>query len=95
MPNSFGLLGGYSSSNSALIIPNPKYKNLFYIFTSPPCAVLDNISNWNKPISGIHYSIVDMNLNNGNGEITVKNKNLYFPATEKLAAVHNLDNNNI
>ena len=33
MPNGYGLLGHYSSTQSAIIVPKPNNPNLYYIFT--------------------------------------------------------------
>jgi gliding motility-associated-like protein len=86
MPNGSGLLGHSSSTQSAIIVPKPgtynptlKRFDIYYIFT-----VDAHESNQN----GIRYSIVDMTLNNGNGDITTKNVHLLGTATtEKICAV--------
>jgi hypothetical protein len=65
MTNGSGLLGDFSSTQSAIIIPKPGTNNIFYIFTS------DNDYGPN----GINYSEVDMNLSGGLGAITA-NKNI-------------------
>jgi len=76
MPNGFGLLGGSetSSTNQALIVPIPEQQNQYYIFTA------DERANGN----GINYSVVDMSLQGGMGDLTLKNIPLYKPATERL-----------
>jgi gliding motility-associated-like protein len=74
MPNGFGLLGGISSTQSALIVPIPCSTSLFYIFTSSQNGIN----------SGYNYSLVDMNLNGGLGDISLKNQFLYAPNCEKL-----------
>jgi hypothetical protein len=59
MPNSADGLGGHSSSaQSAVIVPHPSNPNLFYIFT---------VSAYVN--SNVFYSIVDMSLNNGLGDV--------------------------
>ena len=78
MPNGTGLLGNSSSSQSALIVPNPTNSNLYYLFT-----VDAQESNTN----GVNYSIINMSLNGGNGDITIKNTPLVNSATEKITAV--------
>ena len=78
MQNGTGLLGNSSSSQSALIVPNPTIPNIFYLFT-----VDAQESNTN----GVNYSIIDMNLDGGNGNITIKNTPLVNSATEKITAV--------
>lgn len=77
MPNGFGLLGDPSSTQSGIIIPLPGSEVIYYIFTVDSSA----------GDHGFRYSIVDMSLNNGNGDITVKNEALLYPSTEKITAV--------
>lgn len=79
MPNGSGLLGGWSSSQSALIVKQPLSANLYYVFTCDEFSGAD----------GLSYSIVDMSLNGGNGDITTKNVQLYTPTSEKITAVKN------
>ncbi len=79
MPNGTGLLGNNSSTQSALIVPNPGDSNLYYIFTSD-CSE-------NAFVNGYNFSMVDMRLNGGMGNVTQKNINLYKPCTERLTAV--------
>jgi gliding motility-associated-like protein len=89
MANGTGLLGDPSSSQSALIIPKPGSKSVFYIFTAPA---------WGDYLNyGIRYSVVDLNLNNGLGGIVPNQKNisLQAPATEKLAAIHHSNGKDI
>lgn len=76
MPNGTGLFGGYSSSQSALIVPDPGAANLYYIFT------VDQIGGPN----GLSYSVVDMSLDSAHGDVTLKNIPLlnYVPLAEKL-----------
>lgn len=72
MPNGNGLLGNASSSQSAIIVPKPGSQNMFYIFTVYGDA---------------HYSELDLSLNNGKGDVTIKNVPLQTNLTEKLCAV--------
>ncbi|HPH83205.1 MAG TPA: hypothetical protein PL185_11560, partial [Flavobacteriales bacterium] len=86
MPNGSGLLGGNSSSQSAVIIRKPLSNNLYYLFTADQDAQPD----------GIRYSIVDMSLNGGLGNITAtKNVLLHTPATEKLTAVQHCNKRDV
>jgi len=80
MPNGTGLFGHFSATQSAVIVGMPGDATKYYIFTA-------DITNVVIP-KGIHYSIVDMTLNGGLGDITVKNIFLFKPATEKLTAIH-------
>jgi gliding motility-associated-like protein len=86
MPNGRGLgglcsnFGNYSSaSQSALIVPHPGNSNLYYIFTTD-CAE-DNF------VNGLRYSIVDISLENGRGDVTTKNQLLVSSTAEKVAAI--------
>lgn len=80
MSNGTGLLGHTSSSQSALIVPNPSDSNIFYLFTT------DVEGNPN----GLNYSVIDITLNGGLGDVTSqKNIQLKTPVCEKITAVKN------
>jgi len=81
MPHGTVLLGGNSTTNSCIIVPKPNNDSLFYIFT------LDYAEN--NLIYGLRYSIVNMNLNGGKGDVdpTKKNKLIYAKSCEKMQAV--------
>jgi gliding motility-associated-like protein len=84
MPNGSGLSGHVSSTQSAVMVPKPGSTNLYYIFTTPEKA----------DVLGARYSIVDMNLDGGLGDITgSKNILIKTPVCEKIAVVKkdNLD----
>lgn len=91
MPNGYPLFGHGSSAQSAIIIPNPEDSNIFYIFTVDG-VVLDHNFPENR---GMHYSIVDMSQNGGDGVVTERNIPLPLngvqKSSEKLAAVENAD----
>ena len=80
MSNGEGLLGHTSSTQSAIIVPNPGNPDIYYVFT-----VSANFDEQN----GVNYSEVNMTLNGGNGDVTaVKNINLISGVvSEKLTAV--------
>ena len=59
MPNGTDLLGDESSSQSAIIVPNPKKPSIYYLFT---------VGSTVEP-SGYHYYTIDLSLNNGLGEV--------------------------
>ncbi len=80
MPNGSGIKGHISSTQSSIIIPKPGSKFLYYILTS------DAGENGINP-NGYCYSVVDLTLDNGLGDITEKNVLLYKPSTEKLTAI--------
>lgn len=84
MMNGNGLMGHSSSSQSATIVPMPGSNHLFYVFTIDAEA---------RP-NGFRYSIIDMNLDGGNGAVTAdKNILIYTPTCEKIAI--NKHSNNV
>ena len=82
MPNGNGLFGDPSSTQSALVVPKPDDPDIFYIFTV-------DIKFNNEPVDyGLNYSIVDMSLDGGFGDVTAdKNINLLSTCSEKITAV--------
>jgi len=79
MPNGTGLFGCSSSTQSVLIVPQPGSSTIFYVFTTD-CFE-------NACIAGTCYSVVDMTLNGGLGDVTSeKNVLLFTPNSEQLAA---------
>lgn len=83
MANGTGLMGNWSTTQSATIVPKPGSATLFYIFT------LD----YEVHSNGFRYSIVDISLNGGLGEVTSsKNVLIYAPSDEKLAIVKHSNN---
>lgn len=91
MPNGNGLLGGAngSSTQQALIIPKPLSPNFYYLFTTDEAE--------NSGANGMRYTVIDMNLDGGLGDIDVTQKNvlLFAPCTEKLAAVNHCNDTNV
>lgn len=80
MPNGKGLFGSSSSTQAAIIVPDPGNQYKFYIFTLVEQA---------GP-QGLRYSTVDIRLDSGLGDIVKKNILLHSPGTEKLSsALHN------
>jgi hypothetical protein len=71
MQNGTGLFGSSSSTQTCLIVPRPS-TNKYYIFTT---SIED----------GLRFSEVDMDLQNGEGQVISKNNSLLL-ATEKVAA---------
>ncbi len=81
MPNGMELKGHFSSTQSALIVKKPKSGSLYYIFTADK-----------GPYEGdshhdLCFSVVDMSLDSGKGDVTIKNMILHNPVIEKLTAV--------
>ncbi|WP_100612533.1 T9SS type B sorting domain-containing protein [Confluentibacter lentus] len=72
-----GLLGDSSSTQSAIIVPKPDDSNIYYVFTVG--------SQFNN--TGLHYSVVDITLNNGLGAVTDYNTRLLNVSSEKITAV--------
>lgn len=84
MPNGNGLMGHVSASQSVVAVPKPNSRNIYYLFTVD--AIENNLS------GGLRYSIVDMSLANGFGDVTVKNVLLETPVTENLTATMHANN---
>ena len=89
MTNGNGLLGDFSSTQSAIIVQKPLSNNIYYIFTSDNDAGPD----------GIRWSEVDMTLSGGLGAIT-SNKNIALLSPnqlscEKLCVVRNCNNQDL
>lgn len=81
MPNGTGLLGSPSSTSSGVVIKHPGAKDIFYLFT---------VAETGSP-NGFRYSMVDMKLDSGRGDVIADKKNILLrtPVTEKLtAALH-------
>jgi gliding motility-associated-like protein len=81
MPNGSGLLAG-NSTTQCIIIPKPLDCSKYYIF---------HAGDHQSP-STLRYTLVDMCLNNGNGDVDNVQKNilLYNSSSEKITAVkHN------
>lgn len=91
--NGIGLFGSEFASQGTLIVPKPGSNNIYYVIST------DEMIPYPAPITsphpghnnkGIHYSVVDMSLHNGLGEVVLKNQLLTVPPTcEKVTAVRN------
>ncbi len=81
MENGRSLYGDASSTQSAIIVPDPGNPDRYYIFT------VDTKIFQNDPDFGLNYSVVDMSLNDGNGAVIIKNVNLLNDCSEKITAV--------
>jgi gliding motility-associated-like protein len=82
MPNGFGLFGHISATQSGIIVPRPGVNTQYYVFT------VDELGLGN----GLRYSEVDMTLDGGFGDVTVKNIPLTGPVAEKVTAVNHANN---
>ena len=88
MPNGNALGGHPSSTQSAIIVPNPGNPDLFYVFTTPAQFILGD--------PGLRYSEIDLSLNGGLGDVTaVKNVLIYAPVPEKVTAVQHANGTDI
>ncbi len=77
MPNGTGLLGDPSSAQSGIIVPYPGKPSQYFIFT---------VSAYSN--SSLYYSIVDMSLNGGLGDVlTPKNVPVLATTEESVCAV--------
>ena len=81
MVNGTGLSSSGTSTQSSVIIPKPD-SNKYYIFTT----------DYNGSPNGFEYSIVNMELQDGDGEVETKNiKLINSPLTEKVTACSHSD----
>ncbi|HKR04454.1 MAG TPA: T9SS type A sorting domain-containing protein [Bacteroidia bacterium] len=78
MPDGTGLTGHTSSTQSATIVPKPGSTTEYYVFTAPEHSSTLDFS----------YSIVDMTLDGGYGDIALKNVSLFSNSTEKCVAIY-------
>lgn len=85
MSNGTGLLGNSSSAQSGMIVPKPKDPNIYYTFTVGNQGAFGT--------NGVHFSEIDMTLDGGLGEITIKNTALSqsLNAREKITSVKGAD----
>ncbi len=77
MPGGTGLLGSKSSTQSAVIVKKPGNDKIYYIITTDSA----------EGNNGCRYSVVDMELNSGFGQVISKNNILFTASTEKLVAI--------
>lgn len=83
MSNGTGLFGNTSTTQAALIIQKPQSSNIFYVFT-----LMDSGN-------GLYYSVVDLSLNGGVGEVFVKNVLVQDGMNEKITAVKHCNNRDV
>ena len=92
MPNGANLLGGFftSCTQGALIVPFPKDNQRYYLFTLEELEALSL-----SPVvdNGLRYSVVDMTLNGGLGDVQVATINTPLAAdlTEKLIVIRSTE----
>ncbi len=90
MPNGTGLAGHFSSSQSALIVPDPADGDRYYIFTTPAQLLIAG-----GVYDGLAWSLVDMTLEGGSGDVSVKNVELAGPVVEKLSATRHANGTDV
>jgi outer membrane protein OmpA-like peptidoglycan-associated protein len=85
MSNGRDLAGHISSSMAAIIVPFPKHPSQYYIFTTDAVE---------RGTNGLQYSVIDMNLDEGRGDIIANQKNILIKkdVPEKINAVPTADN---
>lgn len=88
MPNGTGLKGHPGLGQSVVIVPVGRSSaKQYYIFTSD-----GGTFNMGFPNDSVFaYSIVDMSLNEGKGDVTIKNRVLLYPVNESVAAVKHVN----
>ena len=87
MTNGTGLLGNPSSTQSAIIIPDPGNISRYYVVTVDNKEDFDPYSQ-----NGIRYSVVDFSINPLGEVLNPKNNPLVSTAYEKITAVQHANN---
>jgi gliding motility-associated-like protein len=85
MPNGTNLFGSITSTQSAIIVPFIGDPVRYYVFT------VDGLSG----PRGLTYSVVNMTLDNGKGDIETKNIPLILNVVEKITAIRHCNNRDI
>lgn len=81
MPNGRELMGDPSATQSGVAVCMPGQKNIYFLFTVDVEAGAD----------GLRYSLIDLRLDEGRGDVTTKNEAILSPVAEKItvATHHN------
>ncbi|WP_118976152.1 gliding motility-associated C-terminal domain-containing protein [Taibaiella koreensis] len=79
------LNGDPSSTQSGVIVPVPGSSSIYYIVTTPAEAGFYSLT------AAMCYSVVDLSLNGGNGDLVSVNNILMDSSTEKIAVTGNCD----
>ncbi|NOX87087.1 MAG: hypothetical protein GXO86_14195, partial [Chlorobi bacterium] len=85
MPNGFDLKGSQMLNQNTLIVPLPGSDDIYYLFTVN--ADYDTI--------GMNYSIVNMRMDNGLGDVILKNQMLLEGVVEKLTGARHCNGRDI
>ncbi len=76
MPNGFGLNGSQILNQNSIIVPLPGSGNIYYLFTIN--AYYDSV--------GLNYSVINMDLEGGLGDVELKNRFMLAGLIEKITA---------
>jgi gliding motility-associated-like protein len=116
MPNGTDLKGDESSTQSGLIVPHPSQANIYFLFTvdEPHNAnfstndIIDVQGDGDGFNNGLNYSVIDMTLNGGLGDVVPGQKNIplltYNPndkfengykCSEKITAVEGFEDDTV
>lgn len=82
MPNGGNIMGDPSSTMGAMISPVLGKLMQYYLFVTDGSSANSGVGPKDK-YDGLHYSIIDMSLDNGNGDVVLSKKNIYL--TDSLA----------
>ncbi|MDB4984541.1 MAG: hypothetical protein JWM20_720 [Patescibacteria group bacterium] len=90
MPHGRNLFGGPSATQSSVIVPLPGSDSIYYLFTT---GQFQEFYDQGAIERGLRYSVIDMSLDAGNGDVDTSRKNVLLmdTSTEKLAATIDAD----
>jgi gliding motility-associated-like protein len=94
MPNGSGLFGNISATQSAVIVPKIGDPTRYYVFTVDAVQYISSPATF-IPTKGLNYSVVNMTLDNGKGDVEIKNVPLTQNSVEKITAVRHCNNKDI
>ena len=86
MPNGIDL--GILDSRASLVVPKPDSESLYYLFT------VDGKSE-QQDSSGLYYSVIDLSLEDGLGDVTTKSIKLLDNTTQTITAVSHANNHDV
>jgi hypothetical protein len=80
MTNGDGIFGSHTAAQCALIIPVPEVSTQFYLFT---IQIKDSKTGY----ANMYYSLIDMSVNGGDGNVVFKNVLVVEDITNSMSAV--------
>ena len=97
LPNGTNLYGNKSTTQGALFVPKPGNNQIIYLFTVAMQAGYASNPNITPDHAGLCYSIIDLGLNSGIGDIPTNSKNITLVDTtaEKLTAIRHANGRDI